>query len=66
MRVKYIAKVMWHSYTNLLRACLNFIVEIYYEAIFERTEANFAAIVGHYGEKLNEGAAKKSHKKANE
>ena len=29
-----------------LRACLNFIVEIYYDAIFERTEANFAAIVG--------------------
>ena len=49
-----------------LRACLNFIVEIYYDAIFERTEANFAAIVGHYGEKFNEGAAKKNHKKANE
>ena len=49
-----------------LRACLNFVVEIYYDVIFERTEANFAAIVGHYGEKFNEGAAQKNYKKANE
>lgn len=49
-----------------LRACLNFVVEIYYEFIFERNEANFAAIIGHYGEKFNEIAAKKNHKKANE
>ena len=37
--------------------------EIYYAAIFERNGANFADIVGHYGEKFNEVAAKNSHKK---
>jgi hypothetical protein len=42
-----------------LRACLNFIDEIYYVLFFERTKADFVVIVGHYGEKSNEVAAKK-------
>ena len=65
---KYFAHIKKLRYkgADFFRACLNFVVEIYYEVIFERTKANFATIVGHYGEKLNEGAAKKNHKKANE
>ncbi|WP_090390933.1 hypothetical protein [Niabella drilacis] len=47
-----------------LRACLNFIDGIYYEAILERNKENFAGIVGHYGEKFNAVAAQNSHNKA--
>ncbi|SDD48937.1 hypothetical protein [Niabella drilacis] len=47
-----------------VRACLNFIDVIYYEAILERNKENFAGIVGHYGEKFNAVAAQNSHNKA--
>ncbi len=37
----------------------------YPSVIFERNKANFAVIVGYYGEKFNAVAAKKNHGKTN-
>jgi len=48
------------------RACLNFIGEIYYSAIFERNEADSFCIAGTTEKKSNEVAAKNSHKKPGE
>ncbi|SDE22154.1 hypothetical protein SAMN04487894_12723 [Niabella drilacis] len=61
-----ISKSLKSFVTGYLRACLNFIDGIYYEAILERNKENFAGMVGHYGEKFNAVAAQNSHNKATE
>jgi len=38
----------------------------YPSVIFERNKANFAVIVGYYGEKFNAVAAKKNHGETNQ
>jgi len=49
-----------------VRACLNFIGEIYYAAIFERNAADFFCIAGATEKKSNKVAAKNRHKKLGE
>ena len=49
-----------------VRACLNFIGEIYYAAIFERNEADFFCIAGATEKKSNKVAAKNRLKKLGE